>query len=360
MIAPDQKQLVITHIDEAVRSGAREAAACEVATISPRTLRRWRKSLASGQSLEDRRKASAALRIPTNRLSTEEVAAVLEVCNQPEYRSLPPSQIVPQLADQERYLASESTFYRILRLTDQQHHRGRAQKRQVVAAPKSWCATGPLRTWSWDITYLASAVRGEFYRLYLILDVYSRAIMGWEVHAEESAEHASELVRKACLKHGVHQSGLVLHSDNGSPMKGSTMLSTLQRLGVVPSFSRPSVSNDNPYSESLFRTLKYTPAYPSKPFDSLDAARQWVQTFVTWYNESHRHSALKFVTPMQRHRGEDVAILAERKRIYEAAKASRPERWTGETRDWNPVGDVWLNPPKNKTENAVEISTKAA
>ena len=151
MIAPDQKQLVMTHIDEAVRSGAREVAACEVATISSRTLRRWRKSLACGQSLEDRRKASAALRMPANRLSTEEVAAVLEVCNQPEYRSLPPSQIVPQLADQEQYLASESTFYRILRSTDQQHHRGRAQKRQVVAAPKSWCATGPLRTWSWDI-----------------------------------------------------------------------------------------------------------------------------------------------------------------------------------------------------------------
>lgn len=360
MIAPDQKQCVLIHIDEAVRSGASEAAACEVAAIASRTVRRWRKSLACEHSLEDRRKAGAALRTPGNRLSPEEVAAVLEVCNQPEYRSLPPGQIVPRLADQGRYLASESTFYRILRAADQQHHRGRTQKKPVVPAPRSWCASGPLRTWSWDITYLASAVRGEFYRLYLILDVYSRAIMGWEVHAEESAEHASELVRKACLKHGVHQPGLVLHSDNGSPMKGSTMLGTLQRLGVVPSFSRPSVSNDNPYSESVFRTLKYTPAYPSKPFESLDAARQWVQAFVTWYNESHRHSALKFVTPMQRHRGEDAAILGERKRVYEAARLSRPERWTGETRNWDPVGEVWLNPPKGKVENAVEIAKRAA
>ena len=360
MIAPDQKQLVITHIDEAMRSGARESAACETAMISSRTLRRWRKSLVCEQSLEDRRKAAAGLRISGNRLSEQEVAAVLDVCNQPEYRSLPPSQIVPQLADQKRYLASESTFYRILRAADQQHHRGRAQKKQAVSAPKSWCASGPLETWSWDITYLASAIRGEFYRLYLILDVYSRAIMGWEIHAEESAEYASDLVRKACLKHGVDQSGLVLHSDNGSPMKGSTMLSTLQRLGIVPSFSRPSVSNDNAFSESFFRTLKYTPAYPSKPFESMDAARQWVQTFVVWYNESHRHSGLKFVTPMQRHRGEDIAILEERKRVYEAAKASKPERWSGEVRNWNPVGDVWLNPPRAKAENAVEISTKAA
>ena len=209
-------------------------------------------------------------------------------------------------------------------------------------------------------TYLASAIRGEFYRLYLILDVYSRAIMGWEIHAEESAEHASDLVRKACLKHGVHQSGLVLHSDNGSPMKGSTMLSTLQRLGIVPSFSRPSVSNDNAFSESFFRTLKYTPAYPSKPFESMGAARQWVQTFVVWYNESHRHSGLKFVTPMQRHRGEDVAILEERKRVYEAAKALKPERWSGDIRNWTPVGEVWLNPPRKKAEKAVEISTMAA
>ena len=360
MISSEQKQRVMTHIDEAVGSGARESAACEIAMISSRTLRRWRRSLKDQRSLGDQRKTAAASRVPGNRLSAKEMAAVLDVCNQPEYRSLPPSQIVPQLADQNQYLASESTFYRILRAADQQHHRGRAQKKRIVEAPKSWCATGPLQTWSWDITYLASAIRGEFYRLYLILDVYSRAIMGWEIHAEESAEHASDLVRKACLKHGVHGPGLVLHADNGSPMKGSTMLSTLHRLGVVPSFSRPSVSNDNPYSESLFRTLKYTPAYPSKPFGSIEDARCWVQMFVSWYNESHRHSALKFVTPMQRHRGEDIAILASREKVYAAAKAARPERWTGETRNWKPVEEVWLNPSKGKAENTAEISIKAA
>ncbi len=165
-------------------------------------------------------------------------------------------------------------------------------------------------------------------------------------HQEESAEHASYLIHKACLAEGIHQEGLVLHSDNGSPMKGATMLATLQKLGVVPSFSRPSVSNDNPYSESLFRKLKYTPAYPSKPFESIKAARQWVHEFVRWYNEEHRHSAIRYVTPGQRHRGEDRAILEERKAVYEMAKEKNPQRWSGDIRNWNPVSEVWLNPPK--------------
>jgi putative transposase len=203
-----------------------------------------------------------------------------------------------------------------------------------------------------DGHYLAAAVRGAFYRLYMIEDIYSRKIVGWEVHEEESAEHAATLIRKACLSEGVrYESSLVLHSDNGGPMKGATMLSTLQRLGVVPSFSRPSVSDDNPYSESLFRTLKYTPAYPSKPFASLEEARAWVHRFVQWYNETHRHSAIRYVTPGQRHRGADVDILEKRKRLYEAAKAERPERWSGATRNWQPIEEVWLNPPKEHMED---------
>ena len=179
-------------------------------------------------------------------------------------------------------------------------------------------------------------------------DIFSRKIVGWEVHEDEQSAHASVLIRKTCLAEGIREAGLVLHSDNGGPMKGATMLATLQRLGVVPSFSRPSVSDDNPYSESLFRTLKYTPAYPSKPFASLSAAREWVHRFVQWYNEEHRHSSIRYVTPGQRHRGEDVAILAARKRLYEAAKQARPERWSGDTRNWTPINEVWLNPPQEK------------
>ena len=215
-----------------------------------------------------------------------------------------------------------------------------------MPTPDSYKATAPNQVWSWDITCLASSIRGAFYRLYMVEDVFSRKIVGWKVHEEESAEHAGVLIRKACLAEGIHEAGLVLHSDNGGPMKGATMLATLQRLGVVPSFSRPSVSDDNPYSESLFRTLKYTPAYPAKPFESLTAAREWVHRFVQWYNEEHRHSGIRYVTPGQRHRGEDMAILAARKRLYEAARQARPERWSGDMRNWTPVTEVWLNPPR--------------
>ena len=166
------------------------------------------------------------------------------------------------------------------------------------------------------------------------------------MHEKESSAHASLLIRKTCLAEGVQQDQLVLHSDNGSPMKGATMLATLQKLGVVPSFSRPSVSDDNPYSESLFRTLKYTPSYPAKPFQSIETARKWVHEFVQWYNDEHRHSGIQFVTPNQRHQGKDKEILEKRKAVYQAAKEKNPKRWSGEIRDWNPVTKVWLNPPK--------------
>ncbi len=198
--------------------------------------------------------------------------------------------------------------------------------------------------WSWDITCLAAAIRGTFYRLYMVEDIFSRKIVGWEIHEQESAVHASSLISKACLREGIQSGDLVLHADNGGAMKGATMLATLQRLGVVPSFSRPSVSDDNPYSEALFRTLKYVPNYPDKPFESLESAREWVHVFVAWYNEDHRHSAIGFVTPAQRHRGEDADILVARKAVYEQAKARHPERWSGMTRDWSRKEVVWLNP----------------
>jgi putative transposase len=320
MSTPETRALVLDLITEAVTAGTRAAPACAVLGLTPRTLRRWR-ALAGGDSgLVDRRTCTP--RVPANRLSPEEQEAILTVCNAPEYRSLPPTQIVPRLADRGVYLASESSFYRVLRAHDQVHRRGRAAAPRQVPKPEGVCATAPNAAWCWDITFLASSIRGQFYRLYLIEDLFSRKIVGWEVHAEESAAHASRMIERACLAEGVHRPGLVLHSDNGSPMKGATMLSTLQRLGVVPSFSRPSVSDDNPYAESLFRTLKYTPAFPHQPFASLADARAWVARFVYWYNEEHRHSAIRFVTPGQRHRGEDIAILAHRHRVYADAQRS--------------------------------------
>lgn len=296
--------------------------------------------------------------MPANRLSEAERAAILQVANAPEFAALPPSQIVPALADRGVYLASEASFYRVLRTAEQLQPRGRSRPPRH-RRPEPYAASGPNRVWSWDITYLTTTVRGVFFYLYLILDVFSRKIVGWEVFERESAEQAAAVVHKAHLREGIGSRELVLHADNGAPMKGATMLATLRRLGVVPSFSRPAVSDDNPYSEALFKTLKYRPDFPGRPFDTLEEARRWVLGFVRWYNEEHRHSALKFVTPGQRHRGEDREILGQRERLYAAARQHRPERWSGPTRNWTPPPIVLLNPgraPKTEVGEAQQAA----
>jgi putative transposase len=191
------------------------------------------------------------------------------------------------------------------------------------------------------------------------MDVYSRKIVGWQVYERESSEWAADIVRDIVQREGITRQQVTLHSDNGGPMKGATMLATLQALGILPSFSRPAVSNDNPYSEALFKTLKYRPDYPAHPFTELNQARRWVAGFVDWYNHEHRHSAIQFVTPDQRHSGQDRAILKRRKAAYEAAKKRRPERWRGKTRNWEPVLEVYLNPDQ-KDKNLVRQTLKKA
>ena len=333
---------MIALIEEACSNGARLFKACEVAGISVRTVQRYRQH---GTIKADGRKAAAAGRVPPNRLNKDERDEILEISNKAEYVSLPPSQIVPDLADKGRYIASESSFYRILRDEKQLVHRGRASA-PTRKRPEPLEADGPNQLWSWDITYLPKTIRGTFFYLYLFIDLFSRKIVGWEVYEEESAEHAATIFRKTYMREGIAGDKLALHSDNGSPMKGATMRSTLQYLGVQTSFSRPSVSNDNAYSEAMFRTLKYRPTFPDEPFDTLEEARQWVEQFQHWYNEEHRHSALNFVTPGQRHRGEDQEILRRRSEIYASAKAKRPERWSGESRNWDRPEGVILNPQK--------------
>jgi transposase InsO family protein len=338
MISTQDRRQAIELIEEAVAAGARRARACELLGLSLRTLQRWSRD---GELSEDRR-PSAARPTPPNALSEAERGDVLAVCNSPDYASLPPSQIVPRLADEGLYLASESTVYRILHDADAQHHRGRAKAPRAPTPPPSHTADGPCQVWCWDITYLPGPVRGQFFYLYLILDLYSRKIVGWEVYAQETAAHAAVLVQRTVLAEGVRP--LILHADNGSPQKGSLLTVTLDRLGIDPSYSRPRVSDDNAFAETLFRTLKYRPAYPVNGFADLTEARDWVLAFVQWYNSEHRHSALAFVTPEQRHSGADAAILAQRHALYEQAKAEHPERWSGATRDWRRPGAVTLNP----------------
>ena len=244
--------MILEMINVAVDAGARREQACEVVGLAGRTVERWREADVGDDGRAGPRTRAA------NAFTPAERAKVLEVVNSPEYRDLPPKQVVPRLADEGRYIGSESTIYRILRAEGQDAHRGRAKPR-TVRTVDAHVATAANQVWSWDITYLLSAVRGRFFYLYMVEDVWSRRIVGFEVHEEESMEASAALVRSTCTAEDVDPSGLVLHSDNGGPMKGSTMLATLKHLGIVPSFSRPSVSDDNPFIESLFRTLKYRP-----------------------------------------------------------------------------------------------------
>jgi len=193
-------------------------------------------------------------------------------------------------------------------------------------------------------------VRGTFWYLYAIIDVWSRKLVGWAVHLVQSDELAAQLVDETCQREGIVRAGLVLHADNGAAMKGKTMLAKLEQLGMVPSFSRPRVSDDNPYPEALFRTLKYRPAYPDRPFLTLNDARHWVASFVAWYNNDHQHSGILFVTPSERHDGRETAILAHRDRVYRRAAQRNPERWSRRTRNWTPIGAVRLNPEHGTAE----------
>jgi len=272
----------------------------------------------------------------------EEKATFLGVANSPPFRDDSPPVIISKLADEGRYLGSESTLYRLLKNEDQLQHRTNAAPR-ANKRPDALEARGPNEVWTWDITYLKTLVRGCYYYLYLHVDIFSRKIIGWEVRECESEQYAADLFRKLCLQEKVSPHSLRLHSDNGSPMKGSTMLATLQALGVVPSFSRPSVSDDNPYSEALFRTLKYHPAFPEKPFESLEEASAWVCGFVRWYNEEHRHSGIEYVTPSERHANKDEDILRKRREVYEEARKRNPLRWTRGTRSWKRESVVTLN-----------------
>lgn len=330
-------------IEKAETNGATFDGACCAIGLSPRTVRRWRDAGAG----DDRR--AGPLTTPTHALTPQERARIIEVATSAEFRDVSPKQIVPRLADRGIYIASESSFYRVLHDEALMAHREPSRPR-TRHKPSEYVATAPGQVWTWDITHLRGPVRGTFFYLYLVLDIFSRKIVAAEVHAEESAQIAGPLVEWACEREAIDPGALTLHADNGGPMKGSTMLATLQRLGVVASFSRPSVSDDNPYVEAFFRTLKFTPGYPRKPFASLDEARRWVDQFVYWYNHEHLHSAIRYVTPLDRHEGRDAEILSARHVLYRRARSATPRRWSRHTRNWTPVGAVVLNPAKAKND----------
>jgi len=329
----NEREKIMDYIEEGITLGARKEQLCKIMEIPIRTIQRWSKDKTGDKRPETQHKSPIAL--------TElEKDKIIETCTSAEYKDMNPNEIVPILAEKGIYIASESSFYRVLRERGLLHHRSECKPPKPGKAPDELIATGPNQVWSWDITYLKTIVRGIFFYLYLFMDIWSRKIVGWTIEKYEDGLIAGAVISEICEKNKIES--IYLHSDNGGPMTSGTMLATLQRLGVVPSFSRARVSNDNPYSESLFKTLKYVPAYPGK-FNSIEEAKKWVKVFVDWYNTKHHHSGIKYVTPDERHNKEDIHILQKRRETYIAAKKLNPKRWSRNIRNWDYLEEVILN-----------------
>jgi len=321
-------------IKEAIRSGARQCKSCEILELSERTFQRWLKDT----DREDKRKGS--IRKVGNKLNDKEKEMIINTACSPEYRDFTPYQIVADLSSKSVYIASESSFYRALREKKLIKHRSMSKVSRKRQAPIERVATAANQLYSWDITYLSTNVNGIYYYLYLIMDVWSRCIVGWSIHESESSEYSEKLIEQTIKEQNA--TGVVIHSDNGKPMRNGNITSLFQRLGIISSYSRPRISTDNAYSESLFKTMKYRVNYP-KRFSNILEAIDWVGNFVNWYNEEHKHSGIKYVTPAQRHNNTDVAILARRAGTYQEAKKKHPERWSRHTRDWSKETVVKLN-----------------
>jgi transposase InsO family protein len=345
MIGLEDRRDTAHKIIKAHSNGARLHLACEIAGVDIRTLQRWKRG--GGLTRGDGRPA-AVRPVPAHALSTRERAELLRTANAPRFADVPPARIVPMLADEGVYLASESSFARVLRAHGQSRHRSRAKAPSTSKPPTTHIATAPREVWCWDMTYLPTKVAGRWFYLYLILDLYSRKVVGWEVQDKDDAQHATELVRRTAMSERISmfEKKPVLHGDNGVTLKATTVLAMLHWLGVKPSYSRPRVSDDNAFAEALFRTAKYRPEFPSKGFVDLDGARAWAAQFVHWYNVDHRHSGIRYVSPAQRHAGEDHAILAARQALYVQARERNPARWSRDIRDWTPIGSVALNPER--------------
>ena len=342
----EDRQILVRDIARARSDGARLASACALVGLDPRTLQRW--TIGEGISRGDRR-IEAHRPVPSHALSEAERARIIAVVNEPRFAETPPARIVPALADEGIYIASESSFHRVLRAHGQMHRRGRAHPPRTSRPPTTHIATCPGEVWCWDVTFLPAQIQGRWFYLYLILDLYSRKIVGFEVHDTDSADHAAHLARRTALAEGVHAMPVrpVLHGDNGASLKATTVLAMLHWLGIKPSYSRPRVSDDNAFVEALFRTAKYRPEFPLKGFAELDAARQWAARFVHWYNDEHRHSGIRYVTPGQRHAGQDRRVLMARHALYQEARERNPRRWSGPTRNWTPATAVTLNPERD-------------
>jgi putative transposase len=320
--------------------------ACEALGVSRATFYRHQ-----GQGDESR--SPAKPRPPSHRaLSSEEREQVLSVLNTPEFVDKSPAAVWAELLDRKTYLCSIRTMYRILSAADEVRER-RDQLRHPTYVKPELVATRPNHVWSWDITKLLGPTKWTYYYLYVILDIFSRYIVGWMLAQRESAELAKRLIQETCLKEGVDTSELTVHSDRGPSMTSKTLALLLADLGVTKSHSRPHVSNDNPFSEAQFKTMKYRPAFPDR-FGSPEHGLVVCRRLIHWYNHEHYHSALGFLTPAMVHRGRAEEVLRARAEVLRQAYAQHPERFVRKAPEpLRPPSEVWINRPERSLEMGV-------
>jgi putative transposase len=282
---------------------------------------------------------------PPRKLAAPERAAVLEVLHETRFVDLAPPQVFAQLLDEECFLCSERTMYRILEENHEVRERRDQLRHPQYPAPEL-LATAPNRVWSWDITKLLGPAKWTYFYLYVILDIFSRYVVGWMVAHQESAALAKKLIEQSCTRQGIVAGQLTLHADRGSSMKSKPVALLLSDLGVTKTHSRPYVSNDNPFSEAQFKTMKYRPDFPER-FGSIQDSRSFGHVFFPWYNTEHRHSGLGMLTPHEVHYGLAEKRLEARARVLAAAFAAHPERFVaGQPRPPALPTEVWINRPK--------------
>lgn len=288
---------------------------------------------------------------PSHALSAEEKVQVRTILNSQRFMDMPPRQVYAALLDEGQYLCHWRTMYRILSLHDEVRERRLIRRHPSYRKPEL-LATAPNRVWSWDITHLRGPVKWSAYKLYTVLDIFSRYVVGWMIAEVESSQLARQLIAASARKQGIVSEQLILHADNGSPMTGRPLSQLLLDLGITRSHSRPHTSDDNPFSEAQFKTMKYRPDYPDR-FDSIEAARLWARAFFTWYNHEHYHSGLNLLTPASVHYGAAPAVQQQRQRVMSAAFAACPERFRAGAPCVKGVpAAVWINPPKQAAKLA--------
>lgn len=287
--------------------------------------------------------------LPPLALSGEERQQVVAVCHLERFWDSAPHQIYVTLLDEGLYYCSVSTMYRILH-----EHKEIKERRSQVNRPHyekpELLATGPNQVWSWDITKLKGPVKWTYFYLYVILDIFSRYVVGWMIAHREQAALAKRLIKDTCQKQNISSGELTVHADRGSSMTSKTVAYLLADLGVTKTHSRPHVSNDNPYSESQFKTLKYCPEFPQR-FGSIQDARSFCRTFFTWYNTVHKHSGIGFMTPEQVHYGLAQEVIAHRAEVLDSAFERHPKRFKGKRpKPFLLPEAVWINKPNNESE----------